>query len=136
MGQRVTQFDDLDETVTTDIETVRFGYEGKQYDIDLGVENRVRFAEFIEEFVEKAKEVTDEKPKTLRSVPASAPRAAGGRSAAATARTARIRDWARENGHEVKDGGRIKNDIIRAFEEANPDDTLEAALAAEEENAG
>jgi hypothetical protein len=137
MGQRVTQFDDLDENVTSDIETVRFGYDGETYLIDLGLDNRVLIAEFLEPFIEKARkdDSAPNKKTTLRSVGATtdaAPaRSTSSRSAAAQARTQRIRDWARAEGHEVKDGGRIKNDIIRAYEDANPDDTLEKAEAAD-----
>ncbi|MGP5268482.1 Lsr2 family DNA-binding protein [Brachybacterium alimentarium] len=34
-------------------------------------------------------------------------------------RTARIREWARENGHEVSDRGRIAGSVIEAYDAAH-----------------
>jgi len=47
--------------------------------------------------------------------------AAGGRSPATTdrAQTQAIRDWARRNGHQVSDRGRIPSAVLDAFNAAH-----------------
>lgn len=139
MGSRVQLFDDLDSSVTEDVETVVFGYKGKQYEIDLGLENRVELDELLTKFVEAAQEVEAKAAPRRRLTIASStnddgtPARTKGRAPSPTAlRNQRIRVWARAQGHDVKDGGRLKADLIREYEQANPEDTLSVEDEAQE----
>jgi hypothetical protein len=124
MGSRVTLVDDLDESVETDVETVVFGYKGLNYEIDLGLENRVRLDELLAEFIETARIVED--PRRGGSPrPRQAPREGGaaGRPLSPNAeRNSRIRAWASANGYSVVDKGRIAKEVVSAYEKANPED--------------
>lgn len=46
----VTLIDDLDGSVTEDIQTVTFSHDGKIYEVDLGAENRQRLEEALAPF--------------------------------------------------------------------------------------
>lgn len=97
--------DDLDGSEAS--QTLSFGIDGKFYEIDLNDANAAKLRDSIAPFV------------------------AAGRSAAGPARRGRgrttvtnlgpsareIRDWARGNGYDVPDRGRIPADVRTAFEE-------------------
>jgi hypothetical protein len=96
-------------------ETVRFGLDGAQYEIDLSEKNATKLRESLAPFVGAARR--------------SGGRASGGRRVAARAtssrrgggtdRTADIREWARSNGYTVSDRGRIASNIVEAYEKAH-----------------
>ncbi len=94
--------DDLDGTQLEDGqgETVRFGLDGKAYEIDLSAENAAALQEALAPFVKAGR----------RQGGSGAPRRRGaGRDLDA------IRTWARENGYEVADRGRISADVEKAY---------------------
>lgn len=94
--------DDLDGTQLEDGqgETVRFGLNGKAYEIDLSAENAAALQEAFAPFVKAGR----------RQGGSGAPRRHGsGRGLDA------IRTWARENGYEVADRGRISADVEKAY---------------------
>jgi hypothetical protein len=90
-------------------ETVRFSLDGAQYEIDLtgprADELRGALAPFI-----TAGRRQGAKPARRRSGGATAPRATSG--------TADVREWAREQGIEVSDRGRISREILTQYEAA------------------
>ena len=95
---RIILEDDLDGGPAD--ETVRFGLDGGQYEIDLSNANAARLRDAIRPFASS--------------------RAGRGSRGAATAvkrnpETAAIRKWAKENGHEVSDRGRIHQEIQDAY---------------------
>lgn len=104
MAQRVKILltDDMDGTEAD--ETVRFGLDGGQYEIDLSSQNAAILRDTIRPYVGKA-----------RRVRKSAPRAAG---ASRSPETKKIRAWAKENGYEVSDRGRVEKHIKDAYYEA------------------
>lgn len=107
MAQRVKIIlvDDVDGGVAD--ETIRFGLDGNNYEIDLSAENAQKFRGAFEEYVTVARRVTA----TTR-----APK----RAAAAKGQdTAQIRKWAQENGYKVSSRGRVHADIIEAYHKAN-----------------
>jgi hypothetical protein len=102
-------------TLTDDIdggdadETVSFSFKGTSYEIDLSKKN-------VDKMVKALKPYT------------SAARKAGGRrsgwgrttaSGADRAQLAKIREWARANGHQVSDRGRISAAVQEAYHQAN-----------------
>lgn len=86
-------------------ETVRFGLDGGQYEIDLSSANAARLRDAIRPFAAKARRVQG----SPRVGTGSSARAAG--TAKRNPDTAAIRQWAKDHGLEVSDRGRIHQDI-------------------------
>ncbi|EFC80220.1 Lsr2 family protein [Parafrankia sp. EUN1f] len=96
-------------------ETIRFGLDGAQYEIDLSEENATKLRESLASFVSAGRRSGGRAGSGRRGPRAASPRAA----AAAADRTADIREWARDNGYTVSDRGRIASTIVEAFEKAH-----------------
>ncbi|SMD27179.1 histone-like nucleoid-structuring protein Lsr2 [Kibdelosporangium aridum] len=113
MAQKVLVqlIDDLDGTTSDDITTVTFGLEGVTYEIDLTEKNAAKLRNQLGDFVDHARR-TGGRVKRGTSPKALAP--AGNRE-----QTKAIRDWARQNGFELSDRGRIPSNVIEAFEAAH-----------------
>lgn len=111
MAQQVTVnlVDDIDGSEAD--ETVDFGLDGVQYQIDLSEDNADRLREFIGEFAEVARRSGGRK-RTGRG--------GGGGSQQRTAAADReqnqaIREWARKNGYSVSERGRIPAEVLSAY---------------------
>lgn len=99
----VTHIDDTDGTAAD--ETVTFAIDGVDYEIDLSAANAMSLREGLREYTRAGRRV---------GAPAGRP------SGRAVARTDKeqldaMRRWARENGYEVSDRGRISNAIRDAY---------------------
>ncbi len=97
--------DDLDGSEAS--ETVSFGLDGKTYEIDLNDKNAAKLRDALAPYVAAARSTGGRR---------------GGRKASSTnlGPSAReVRDWARSNGYDVPDRGRIPADVRAAFEAAN-----------------
>lgn len=108
--------DDLDGTSSEDIETVSFALDGVNYEIDLGPDNAQKLRDGVAEFVDAARRIGG------RIKRGSGPKAAAPAKATPPAnreQTKAIREWARGQGHDLSDRGRIPQHIITAFEEAH-----------------
>ena len=89
--------------------TVRFGYNGRDYEIDLSEEHTAELEEFFAPYLEHAR------------------RAGGGGRAGRGQRQPRqtrqdteaIRRWARDHGYQVSDRGRLPNDVVAAYQAAH-----------------
>ena len=112
MAQRttVTLIDDLDGSKAE--ETVAFGLDGVEYTIDLSSKNAAELRGRLSGFVEHARRAGGRKQRRQDV----ARRAAAGDRQMNQA----IRDWARGEGRQVSDRGRIPQDLIVAFKEAQP----------------
>lgn len=114
MAQKVTVelVDDLDGTAADDISTVRFGLDGAEYEIDLSDANATRLRDALAAFVAAARRTGG---RSRRGGPAgrTAPRATVDRE-----QTRAIREWARQNGFDVSERGRIASEVTEAFEAA------------------
>ncbi|MGK5631533.1 histone-like nucleoid-structuring protein Lsr2 [Streptomyces sp. URMC 123] len=91
-------------------ETVTFALDGKSYEIDLTTANADKLRESLADYVKAARRTGG--------------RAAGGRgkaraSSGGSKDTAEIRKWAKENGYEVNDRGRVPATVREAYEKAN-----------------
>ncbi|OHV38088.1 MULTISPECIES: histone-like nucleoid-structuring protein Lsr2 [Pseudofrankia] len=95
-------------------ETVRFGLDGAQYEIDLSEKNATKLRESLAPFVGAARR-SGGRASGSRRVAARTPSRRGG----GTDRTADIREWARSNGYTVSDRGRIASNIVEAYEKAH-----------------
>jgi hypothetical protein len=103
--------DDLDGSEAD--ETVTFALAGRQYEIDLSGENAAKLRESLASFVAAARRSGGrQRPTATRSAP---------RAAVASDRehTAAVREWARQNGHDISDRGRIPNSVLEAYEQRN-----------------
>ena len=110
MAQKVhiTLEDDLDGGEAT--ETVTFGLDGTTYEIDLNDKNAAQLRDALATYVGHGRKV------------GAAPRRAGARKTAAgdSGPSAReIRDWARDNGFDVPDRGRVSADVRSAYDAAH-----------------
>jgi hypothetical protein len=91
------------------VETVPFGLDGTQYEIDLNSGHAEELRELLDLYVKKA-----------RKVAGSAGRAGRVRRTDANdARNKEIRDWARGQHLDVNERGRIPAGIVARFEAAN-----------------
>lgn len=108
MARRTIVVDDLDGS--EDAREVTFSLDGETWRIDLSEANRQRLRAALGEFIEAAVKVGARggRPTTGAKQPASA---GGGDTAA-------IREWARANGYDVNDRGRIPAAVVEAYESA------------------
>ncbi|MGV0869649.1 histone-like nucleoid-structuring protein Lsr2 [Corynebacterium kalidii] len=125
MGRRtvITYVDDIDreELAPDEVRTVKLGYRGSEYVLDLSELNAEILAEELEPYLKVARKL----PRTATgTASAGAGRGASGKAGASAdaARNGRIREWARETGREVSARGRIAADVISAYEDAHPED--------------
>jgi hypothetical protein len=101
--------DDLDGTSSSDISTVTFGLDGVTYEIDLNTENASHLRDHLAEFITAARRTGG---RVRRGV------TPGGGTGRNREQTQAIREWAKKNGHDVSDRGRIPAAVIDAFEAA------------------
>jgi hypothetical protein len=101
--------DDLDGSPAA--ETVSFGLDGVNYEIDLSEENAAALRDSLANWVGHANRIGGRKSS---STPAAAK---SGRSRASRDLGA-IREWARKQGHQVSDRGRISEEVLTAYEKA------------------
>jgi len=109
MAQKIqTLFiDDLDGSEAE--ETVRFGLDGAEYEIDLNAGHARELRDALARYVDAARRVGGSARKPARGNhrgPAGAPDTTG------------VREWARAQGIEVKDRGRVPADLVIKFRAA------------------
>lgn len=110
MAQKVSiiLIDDLDGSPAD--ETVTFGLDGTTYEIDLTDANAAALRDALAGYVGHARKVT------------SGRRSGGaGRKASSGSGvdTKAVREWARNNGHEVSERGRVPASVVQAYEAAH-----------------
>jgi len=88
-------------------ETVRFGLDGVQYEIDLSEEHASELRSALAEYVGAARRSNSSKQQRP-----SAPAASRNQEAA------QIREWAKENGYNVSSRGRVNSEIVEAYRAA------------------
>lgn len=118
MAERVTVelVDDLDGSVAD--ETVHFTWEGKSLVVDLNKKNADKLRKALEPFVAAARPDGTVQAAAPRRRAASSSSSGKRPDSSAGAATSVIRAWARENGIEVPDRGRLKPDVVQAWEAA------------------
>jgi hypothetical protein len=88
-------------------ETIRFGLEGTEYQIDLSGKNGLKLRKTLEPYVNAATKLG------RGGISRTTSRAS--RQASSRYENASIRAWAVANGHEVSDRGRIPAAVISAY---------------------
>ncbi|WP_369140616.1 histone-like nucleoid-structuring protein Lsr2 [Modestobacter versicolor] len=107
--------DDLDDSISAD-ETVTFALDGTTYEIDLSEKNAGEMRDVFGKYVNAARKVSS---RGTRASGAGRSRATGGGGRMDREQAGAIREWARKNGHEVSDRGRIPAAVVEAFEAAH-----------------
>ena len=88
--------------------TVRFGLDGAAYEIDLTAEHAKELRDALARYVDAARRVGGGARKPAR----------GSRGPANGPNTTEVREWARAQGIEVKDRGRVPADLVVKFKAA------------------
>lgn len=106
MAQKVNivLVDDIDGSEAT--QTVSFGLDGSSFEIDLGDANAAALREALAPYIGHARKVGGARRGRRSTVTSLGPS------------SKEIRDWARSNGFEVSDRGRVSAEIRQAFDAA------------------
>lgn len=120
MAERVVRqlIDDLDGSEISDGggERVEFSVRGVEYQIDLASSNIAKLDKALKPFVDAAVKVRGSRSRrAVKSISLNG----NGNGGGSKEQLAAIRKWARKNGFEVSDRGRIKGEILEAFEAAH-----------------
>jgi hypothetical protein len=116
MAERIVRqlIDDLDGSEISEGggERVEFALRGVAYQIDLSSANAAKLDKALKPFVAAAMKVRNTRPSRGAT-------STNGNGQASKEQLAAIREWARRNGHQVSDRGRIKAEVVEAFEAAH-----------------
>ena len=106
MAQKVTVVLEDDLTGGPAEQTVRFAFDGADYEIDLSAKNAAVFRNLLAPYVEHARKAGQ------------APSRRAGRTAASRQRSGDIRAWAQQHGLTVSERGRIPASVMEQYEAA------------------
>jgi hypothetical protein len=90
-------------------ETVRFGLDGVQYEIDLSEAHASELRGALADYVGAARRSNSSKQRSNTS---------GTPAPSRNQEAAQIREWARENGYDVSSRGRVNSEIVEAYRAA------------------
>jgi len=109
MAQKITTLfiDDIDGGEAEG--TVRFALDGTEYEIDLNAKHSEELRSALGKYVTHARKIGG----TARRV------TARGSRKARMVDTVAVRTWAREQGIDIKDRGRVPGDIVAKYQAAN-----------------
>ena len=107
MAQKVNIIlvDDLDGSDAE--ETITFGLDGTTYEIDLNAANARALREALSGYVGHARKMSAGR------------RGSGRRTSTGSSNTKSVREWAKANGHDVSERGRISADVQQAYDAAH-----------------
>jgi hypothetical protein len=101
--------DDLDGSEAD--QTVTFGLAGVEYEIDLSDANAAELRDSLAPFVAAARKATG-------AAARKATRGAGARKSSEGPSAGEVRQWAKDQGIEISDRGRVPNDLMVKFQAA------------------
>lgn len=93
------------------VETLRFALDGAHYEIDVNAENAQRLRDALEAFIAHARRTDLRSDRAPDITPVRSPARIDKEQLDA------MRRWARANGYEVADRGRISPEILAAYHE-------------------
>ena len=110
MAQKIqTLFiDDIDGTEAEG--TVRFGLDGAEYEIDLNAKHADALRKALAKYIDAARRSAGTARRPART---------GRRASASGVNTTEVREWAKAQGIEVKDRGRVPAELVVRFRAAN-----------------
>jgi hypothetical protein len=109
MAQKVTVVLDDDLTGGPADQTIRFAFEGTEYEIDLNAKHARELRNALARYVDAGRRVSASARKPARG---------SSRHPANVLNTTEVREWARAQGIEVKDRGRVPADLVVKFKAA------------------
>ncbi len=119
MARRIVHqlVDDIDGTVLEigEGETVLFSLDGIAYEIDLTNDNAAALRSALERYTKAARTVSSGRA----GGGASPNRRGGGRRRSGQQDFSAVREWAKQNGYEVSDRGRVPASVLEAYDAAN-----------------
>ena len=92
--------------------TVRFALDGTEYEIDLSSKHSEELRSALGKYVGHARKAGGNARRGVRPV------SRAGRAAGSSLNTTEIRNWARQNGHDIKDRGRVPADLVAKYQAA------------------
>jgi hypothetical protein len=92
-------------------ETVRFSLDGSNYEIDLSSSNAEKLRSALAQYISAGRKAA--------ARTGAAPKARAASSGSRNSDSAKIRQWARDNGYNVNARGRIQQEIQEAYRQAN-----------------
>lgn len=101
----VSLIDDLDGSEAS--VTIRFGYQGQEYEIDLNNAHATEMRDKLRDYAAHARKV---RPQRTGRVPT--------RTAASRQHSADMRAWATARGFAIKERGRVPVEVVQAYEQA------------------
>lgn len=112
----VTLVDDLTGEAAESISTVEFALDGRAYELDLTDENSAKLHDALAPYVNAARKLGGRRRSGARP----------GRGVTSTRRgpgynrqtLKSIREWAKKNGYNVRDRGRLPAEVVQAWETA------------------
>jgi hypothetical protein len=110
---RILLTDDLDGSEAN--ETVTFTVDGVAYEIDLSDKHATQLRDSVAVYVDNARKLTGRRGPVAKR----AAKTTGGQTSGDRPDTQQVREWAKEHGIEVSERGRLSNDLIVRFQEAN-----------------
>ncbi|MBV9058320.1 MAG: Lsr2 family protein [Pseudonocardiales bacterium] len=112
----VTLVDDLTGEVAENISTVEFALDGRTYELDLTEENSAKLHDVLSLYVNAARKLGGRRRSAAHPARAikTTVRAPGYNRETLKS----IREWAKKNGHNVSDRGRLPAEVVQAWETA------------------
>ena len=112
----VTLVDDLTGEEAENISTVEFALDGATYELDLSDENNTKLHDALSGYVKAGRKIGGRRrigPRPDRVIKST------GRTAGYNRETLKsIREWAKKNGHNVSDRGRLPAEVLKAWKTA------------------
>jgi hypothetical protein len=112
----VTLVDDLTGEAAENISTVEFALDGRAYELDLTDDNSAKLHDALSQYINAARKIGGRRRSATRP----------DRGSKSTSRTTgynretlkSIREWAKKNGHNVSNRGRLPAEVVQAWETA------------------
>jgi hypothetical protein len=113
MARHFVLVDDLDGSEGA--ETITYAVNGQDYEIDLSEDNAEKFHDALEPYIKKSRELRRQADTARRG------RGDGRRRSSGSSRDdlPQIREWAQANGYDVSARGRIKKEVLEAYDAAH-----------------
>lgn len=119
----VTLVDDLTGEEGGNVSTVEFALDGAAYEIDLNEKNADELRDALTAYVNNARRIGRVngagKTRRARSAPAAARSTVTSTGPRSREASKAIRDWAKSEGIEVSDRGRISGDVVERYDAAH-----------------
>lgn len=100
-------------------ETVRFGVDGTEYEIDLTIGHVEKLRPTLSEYVDRGRKAHTSRKSQAAQTASSTTSSNTSMSRSRREDTQQIRQWARENGYAPSSRGRITQSIVDAYTEAH-----------------